>query len=315
MRKFTTTFNFTLYTFHYNGVVMYEFIQIITAVIYGIVEGITEWLPVSSTGHLILLDEFLSFSLAPDAVFTAEFCEMFDVVIQLGAILAVVVTYFSRLWPLSPKKGKSENIRIWKLWGKVLIASVPAALAGIVFDKILEKISGKDIDGWLYNAPVVVAALIIYGVFFILIEKFNKKKAVVESVDDITVGQSFAIGVFQMLAIIPGTSRSGSTILGSMLIGLSRTAAAEFSFFMAIPAMAGASLIKALGFVSYVAEFDVAVPALALVILAVGAIVAFGVSMVAIKFLTDFVKKHSFIPFGVYRIILGAALIVWFLVK
>ncbi|MBR6578211.1 MAG: undecaprenyl-diphosphate phosphatase [Clostridia bacterium] len=294
---------------------MYEFIQIITAVIYGIVEGITEWLPVSSTGHLILLDEFLSFSLAPDAVFTAEFCEMFDVVIQLGAILAVVVTYFSRLWPLSPKKGKSENIRIWKLWGKVLIASVPAALAGIVFDKILEKISGKDIDGWLYNAPVVVAALIIYGVFFILIEKFNKKKAVVESVDDITVGQSFAIGVFQMLAIIPGTSRSGSTILGSMLIGLSRTAAAEFSFFMAIPAMAGASLIKALGFVSYVAEFDVAVPALALVILAVGAIVAFGVSMVAIKFLTDFVKKHSFIPFGVYRIILGAALIVWFLVK
>lgn len=294
---------------------MYEFIQIITAVIYGIVEGITEWLPVSSTGHLILLDEFLSFSLAPNEVFTAEFCEMFDVVIQLGAILAVVVTYFSRLWPLSPKKGKSENIRIWKLWGKVLIASVPAALAGIVFDKILEKISGKDIDGWLYNAPVVVAALIIYGVFFILIEKFNKKKAVVESVDDITVGQSFAIGVFQMLAIIPGTSRSGSTILGSMLIGLSRTAAAEFSFFMAIPAMAGASLIKTLGFVSYVAEFDVAVPALAWVILAVGCAVAFGVSMVAIKFLTDFVKKHSFIPFGVYRIILGAALIVWFLVK
>lgn len=294
---------------------MYEFIQILTAVIYGLVEGITEWLPVSSTGHLILLDEFLSFSLAPDAVFTAEFCEMFDVVIQLGAILAVVVTYFSRLWPLSPKKGKSENIRIWKLWGKVLVASVPAALAGIVFDKILEKISGKDIDGWLYNAPVVVAALIIYGVFFILIEKFNKKKAVVESVDDITLGQSFAIGVFQMLAIIPGTSRSGSTILGSMLIGLSRTAAAEFSFFMAIPAMAGASLIKALGFFSYVAERDMTVPALAWVILAVGAMVAFGVSMAAIKFLTDFVKRHSFIPFGVYRIILGAALIVWFLVK
>lgn len=294
---------------------MYEFIQILTAVIYGIVEGITEWLPVSSTGHLILLDEFLSFSLAPDAVFTAEFCEMFDVVIQLGAILAVVVTYFSRLWPLSPKKGKSENIRIWKLWGKVLIASVPAALAGIVFDKILEKISGKDIDGWLYNAPVVVAALIIYGVFFILIEKFNKKKAVVESVDDITIRQSFVIGVFQMLAIIPGTSRSGSTILGSMLIGLSRTAAAEFSFFMAIPAMAGASLIKALGFFSYVAERDMSVPALAWVILAVGCAVAFGVSMVAIKFLTDFVKRHSFIPFGVYRIILGAALTVWFLVR
>ncbi len=294
---------------------MYEFIQIITAVIYGLVEGITEWLPVSSTGHLILLDEFLSFSLAPDAPFTDEFCEMFDVVIQLGAILAVVVTYFSRLWPLNPKREKSDNIRIWKLWGKVLVASVPAAIAGILFDKILEKLSGKDIDGWLYNAPVVVVALIIYGIFFILIEKFNKKKAVVETVDDITLTQSFAIGIFQMLAIIPGTSRSGSTILGSMLIGLSRTAAAEFSFFMAIPAMAGASAIKALGFVSYVAEYDVAVPALAWIILAVGCAVAFAVSMAAIKFLTDFVKRHSFIPFGVYRIVLGIALIVWFLVK
>ncbi len=294
---------------------MYELIQIITAVIYGIVEGITEWLPVSSTGHLILLDEFLSFSLAPDKPFTEEFCEMFEVVIQLGAILAVVVTYFSRLWPLSPKKEKSENIRIWKLWGKVLIASVPAAIAGIVFDKILENITGRDIDGWLYNAPVVVAALIIYGILFILIEKFNKKKALVESVDDITLPQAFCVGVFQMLAIIPGTSRSGSTILGSMLIGLSRTAAAEFSFFMAIPAMAGASLIKAAGFFSYVGEMNISVPALAWVILAVGCAVAFGVSMVSIKFLTDFVKKHSFIPFGVYRIVLGAALIVYFIVK
>ena len=293
---------------------MYTFIQILTAVIYGIVEGITEWLPVSSTGHLILLDEFLSFSLS-GAELTEQFCEMFDVVIQLGAILAVVVTYFSRLWPLNPKKEKSENIRIWKLWFKVLVASVPAALAGIVFDKILEKMTGKDIDGWLYNAPVVVAALIIYGIFFILIEKYNKKSAVIESVDDITFLHAFLIGIFQMLAIIPGTSRSGSTILGSMLIGLSRTAAAEFSFFMAIPAMAGASAIKALGFVSYISESGVSVPAIAWVVLAVGAAVAFAVSMVAIKFLTDFVKKHSFIPFGVYRIILGAALIVWFIVK
>ena len=294
---------------------MYEFIQIITAVIYGLVEGITEWLPVSSTGHLILLDEFLSFSFAPDAPFTAEFCEMFDVVIQLGAILAVVVTYFSRLWPLDPRKEKSENARIWKLWFKVLVASVPAALAGIVFDKVLEKLSGKDIDGWLYNAPVVVAALIIYGVLFILIEKYNKKRSSVETVDDVTFRHAFLIGIFQMLAIIPGTSRSGSTILGSMLIGLSRTAAAEFSFFMAIPAMVGASAIKALGFFSYVSERNVDVPVLAWVALAVGCAVAFGVSMVAIKFLTDFVKRHSFIPFGVYRIILGAALIVYFILK
>ncbi len=292
---------------------MYEFIQIITAVIYGIVEGITEWLPVSSTGHLIILDEFLSFSLAPDKAFTEAFCEMFEVVIQLGAILAVVVTYFSRLWPF--KSEKSESIRAWKLWARVLVASVPAAIAGIVIDKVIEKLSGRDIDGWLYNAPVVVGALIIYGILFILIEKFNKREVKVESVDDIGLGRAFAIGIFQMMAIIPGTSRSGSTILGSMLIGLSRTAAAEFSFFMAIPAMAGASLIKALGFFEYVGEHSIEVPATAWIVLAVGCAVAFSVSMVSIKFLTDFVKKHSFIPFGIYRIILGALLIIWFIVN
>lgn len=289
---------------------MYEFIQIITAVIYGLVEGITEWLPVSSTGHLIILDEFLSFSFAPDKPFTDAFCEMFEVVIQLGAILAVVVTYFSRLWPF--KREKSESVRAWKLWGKVLVASVPAAIVGLVLDKVIEELSGKDIDGWLYNAPVVVAALIVYGVLFILIEKFNKKEARVESVDDIGIGQALAIGVFQMLAIIPGTSRSGSTILGSMMIGLSRTAAAEFSFFMAIPAMAGASLIKAYGFFDYVVERGVSVPLVAWIVLAVGCAVAFAVSMICIRFLTDFVKRHSFIPFGVYRIILGVVLIVWF---
>ncbi len=292
---------------------MYELIQIITAVIYGIVEGITEWLPVSSTGHLILLDEFLSFSLAPDRPFTEAFCEMFEVVIQLGAILAVVVTYFGRLWPF--KAERSESTRAWRLWGKVLVASVPAAIAGILLDKIIEKLSGKDIDGWLYNAPVVVAALIIYGILFILIEKFSKKQVKVASVDDISLPQAFAIGVFQMMAIIPGTSRSGSTILGSMMIGLSRTAAAEFSFFMAIPAMVGASLIKAMGFFEYVVERGVSVPGIAWVILAVGCAVAFAVSMVSIKFLTDFVKKHSFIPFGVYRIILGLAVILYFIFK
>ena len=290
-------------------------IELLKSVLYGIVEGITEWLPVSSTGHLILLEDWLAFRFSADAAFMDEFWEMFQVVIQLGAILAVVVLFWGRLWPFSFKKTAEQRKDTLRLWSKVIVASAPAAFAGIVLDKILEKATGKDIDGWLYNAPVVVAALIIYGVFFILIEKFNKKKAVVETVDDITLTQSFAIGIFQMLAIIPGTSRSGSTILGSMLIGLSRTAAAEFSFFMAIPAMAGASLIKALGFFSYVAERDMTVPALAWVILAVGAMVAFGVSMAAIKFLTDFVKRHSFIPFGVYRIILGAALIVWFLVK
>ncbi len=292
---------------------MYELIQMITAVIYGLVEGITEWLPVSSTGHLIILDEFLSFSFAPDKAFTEAFGEMFEVVIQLGAILAVVITYFWRLWPF--KSEKSESVRAWKLWARVLVASVPAAIAGIVLDKIIEKFTGKDIDGWLYNAPVVVAALIIYGILFIVIEKFNKSAPRVDSIDDISLGRAFAIGIFQMMAIIPGTSRSGSTILGARCIGLSRTVAAEFSFFMAIPAMAGASLIKALGFFEYVGERGVSVPAIAWIVLAVGCAVAFGVSMVSIKFLTDFVKKHSFIPFGIYRILLGAALIVWFIVN
>ena len=293
-------------------------LEMIKAIFYGILEGITEWLPVSSTGHLILLDELLSLKVAPELgpVFAAEYWSMFEVVIQLGAILAVVVMFFGKLNPFSPKKSAPEKKGTWVLWGKVCIASIPAAAIGIVIDKLIEKATGKDIDGWLYNWQVVACALIVYGILFILMERFHRgSERDVATVDDISCRQAMWIGCFQALAIVPGTSRSGSTILGSRLIGISRPAAAEFSFFMGIPAMAGASLIKGAGFLKYVMEADVRVPLTAWVVLLVAAAVAFAVSMIAIRFLMDFVKRHSFAPFGVYRIVLGALVIVWFLAR
>ena len=290
-------------------------IEFLKAVLFGIVEGVTEWLPVSSTGHLILLDEFLRLnpSEALGEAFQREFMEMFEVVIQLGAILAVLVMFFSKLNPFSPGKSVGQKKATWSLWFKVAVASIPAAFAGVVLDKILEDKTGKDIDGWLYNAFVVAAALIIYGVLFIVIERLNKNKEYkVGDVSYISYKNAFLIGVFQMLAIIPGTSRSGSTILGSMCIGLSREAAAEFSFFLAIPAMLGASAIKVLGFLSYVGETGVSIPVSALAVLLVGMAVAFIVSLVTIKFLMDFVKKHSFSSFGIYRIVLGILVLLFF---
>ena len=285
--------------------------EVLKAILYGIVEGITEWLPVSSTGHLILLEDWLPFAFSNDPVFIKEFWEMFGVVIQLGAILAVVVLYWSRLVPFGKRKTDEEKSRTWKLWGKVVVASVPAAFVGIVLDKVLEKATGKDIDGWFYNSIVVASALIVYGVAFIIIEHKNKQKTPhVAQVEEISIKHALAIGAFQALSISPGTSRSGSTILGSMLVGISRTAAAEFSFFMAIPVMVGASGIKALGFLSYVSESAVSVPTMAWVTLLVGCAVSFGVSMAAIRFLMDFVKKHSFAPFGVYRIALGILVLI-----
>jgi len=294
---------------------MTEFIEIIKAIIFGVVEGITEWLPVSSTGHLILLDEFLRLDVAQGlgATFAEEYMSMFEVVIQLGAILAVVVMFFGKLNPFAPSKSTAEKRGTWSLWFKVLIASIPAALIGIVGDKILEKATGKDIDGWIYNWVTVAVTLIIYGVLFIVVEKWQANKPIrVDSVDNISYSQAFLVGCFQTLSIIPGTSRSGSTILGARTIGISRPAAAEFSFFMGIPAMVGASLIKGYGFFDYVSESGVSVPALAWIVLAVSSVVAFAVSMVCIKFLMEFVKKHSFAPFGVYRIILGALVILYF---
>ncbi|MGM9632186.1 MAG: undecaprenyl-diphosphate phosphatase [Eubacteriales bacterium] len=298
-------------------------IELIKAIILGVIEGITEWLPVSSTGHIILFDEFFPLRVGegvhPD--FTAEFVEMFEVVIQLGAILAVVVLFWDKLWPFSKGKSKTERRAVWQIWVKVCVASVPAALVGIVLDRIIENLTGKDIDGWLYNGFVVALMLIIYGILFILIEKRNAKKIpTVTDVGEIPYRQAFLLGVFQMLAIVPGTSRSGSTILGSMLIGFSRTCGAEFSFFMGIPAMVGGSLIKSLGFFKFVGGDNsfgtaLAVPAEAWIILAVATAVAFAVSMIAIKFLMNFVKNHSFAPFGLYRIALGAAVLAYFTLK
>lgn len=298
-------------------------IELIKALFLGIIEGITEWLPVSSTGHIILFDEFFPLTVGahihPD--FVGEFVKMFEVVIQMGAIMAVVVLFWDKLWPFSKQKSLEEKRGVWQTWFKVCVASVPAAIVGIVLDKVIEELTGKDIDGWLYNGVVVSLMLIIYGVLFIIIERFNaKKEAKITDISQISYVQAFLLGVFQMMAIIPGTSRSGATILGAMLIGFSRTCGAEFSFFMGIPAMVGGSLIKALGFFDFVGgdnSLGVAlnVPLEAWVILAVSTVIAFAVSMISIKFLMNFVKKHSFAPFGVYRIVLGAIVLIYFMLK
>lgn len=294
---------------------MTGFIEILKAVIFGVVEGITEWLPISSTGHLILLDEFLKLNVAPElgSVFAEEYMSMFEVVIQLGAILAVVVMFFGKLNPFASSKSANEKKLTWSLWFKVAIASVPAALVGMVGDKLLENATGKDIDGWIFNAITVASALIVYGVLFIVIEHIQKNKiSRIDSVDSISYSQAIIIGCFQTLSIVPGTSRSGSTILGARFLGISRPAAAEFSFFLGIPAMFGASLIKGYGFFDYILEAGASVPTLAWIVLALASLVAFGVSIVAIRFLMEFVKKHSFAPFGVYRIILGALVLLYF---
>jgi undecaprenyl-diphosphatase len=286
------------------------------AVLYGIVEGITEWLPVSSTGHLILLQDWLPFRFTSDPVLLAEFGEMFEVVIQLGAILAVVILFWGKLWPFSKKKTVQEKRNTWSIWLKVVIASIPAAFVGIVLDKVLEALTSRDINDWLYNSIVVATMLIVYGVAFILIEHFHKGKVPrISSLEEIDCKTALYVGLFQALSIVPGTSRSGSTILGSMLLGLSRTAGAEFSFFMAIPAMVGASGIKILGFLGYVLDSNAMIPLDAWIVLAVGCLVSFVVSLVAIRFLMDFLKKHSFASFGVYRILLGALVLLFWALR
>ena len=268
------------------------FIEILKAIAQGIVEGITEWLPVSSTGHIILLDAFWKMNAS------AAFFDVFKVVIQLGAILAVVVLYWNKLNPFSLKKSAEEKKGTWVLWSKVLVASIPAAAVGLVLDDL--------IDSVLSTPVVIAAALIVYGIAFILMESGKVRTAKVETVEDITYKHAFGIGAFQMLALIPGTSRSGSTILGASLLGTSRTAAAEFSFFMAIPVMLGASGLKLvdallLEGVSFTGE--------EWLLLAVATVVSFVVSLLVIRGLMAFIKKHSFKPFGWYRIALGAVVL------
>lgn len=273
-------------------------IEILKVIVLGIVEGVTEWLPISSTGHLIIVNEFLKLK-ASDA-----FVEMFNVVIQLGAILAVIVLYFKRLWPIDKKKdskGLEWNKDKLILWAKILVACVPAGIIGILFDDKIDEI--------FYNPYVVSVTLIIYGVAFILIEIRNRNKEFkITDVRAMTFKTALIIGLFQVLALIPGTSRSGATIVGAMLIGTSRTAAAEFTFFLAIPVMAGASLVKILKFVSDGTGFTQN----ELYMLLIGMLVAYLVSMLVIKFLMSYIRKHDFKPFGVYRIILGIAVLLYF---
>ena len=277
---------------------MREFLEILKVIFLGIVEGITEWLPISSTGHMILVDEFIRLNVSDG------FKEMFLVVIQLGAILAVPVVFWKKLFPFGKSVDSEEKKRIWSLWFKVAVGVAPAAVLGFLLDDILDK--------HLYNYVVVSVALVVYGVAFILVEHFKKNKEYrIESVYDITYKDALIIGAYQVLSLIPGTSRSGSTILGGMLTGVSRTASAEFSFFMAIPIMLGASGLKILKFIAggYTAtSFE-------LLLLLVGIAVAFLVSLVVIEFLMSFVKKHSFSAFGVYRIVLGTVVLAYFLAR
>ncbi len=262
-------------------------IKIIKAIIFGIIEGITEWLPISSTGHLILLNELIPLDVSP------EFYEMFQVVIQLGAIVAVIILFFNRLNPFSPSKNQAAKKRTWDLWFKVIIAVIPSAVIGFLLDDWF--------DEHFYNYVVVAVALIVYGIAFIYVERDRNKRAGIRDVMAIDYKTALLIGAFQMLALIPGTSRSGSTILGAILLGVSRTAAAEFSFFLAIPTMAGASLLKALKFVLGGAAMTFEY----WVIMIVGCAVSFFVSLIAIRGLMNYVKKHTFSAFGVYRIALG----------
>ncbi|HIY09866.1 MAG TPA: undecaprenyl-diphosphate phosphatase [Candidatus Anaerofilum excrementigallinarum] len=270
-------------------------LELIKAVFYGLVEGITEWLPVSSTGHMILFEEFVHFSQSK------EFMEMFRVVIQLGAILAVVVLFWDKIWPFTADKSKHYiKKESWVLWFHILVATLPALVLGLLLDDWL--------DAHFYNFITVAVMLIVYGVLFIAVEKNRKgKRPRVRSLDKLSYRDAFIIGLWQVLAMIPGTSRSGATIVGGLLLGTTRSVAAEFTFFLAIPVMAGASLLKLL-------KFGFAFTGTELAVLAVGMVVAFVVSLVAIRFLMGYVKRHSFRIFGIYRILLGVVLLVYYFV-
>jgi len=273
-------------------------IELLKAVLFGIVEGITEWLPVSSTGHIILLDEFIKLKVSP------EFMEMFEVVIQLGAILAVVLLFFHKLNPFSQKKSPKQKHNTWQLWFKVVVAVIPSAVLGLLLDDWM--------DEHLYNYVVVAIALIVYGVAFLYVEKLNRgKRLKIKNVYEIDYRTAVLIGVFQCLSLIPGTSRSGSTILGAILLGVGRSAGAEFSFFLAIPTMLGASGLK---LVKYLLE-GLETSGTEIGVLIVGCIVSFVVSFLVIRALMEYVRKHSFAVFGLYRIGLGALVLIYFAIK
>lgn len=272
-----------------------DILEIIKVVFLGIVEGITEWLPISSTGHMLLVDEFLQLNAS------SEFKSMFFVVIQLGAILAVVLMFWKKMWPFQVKDKTQPKVKknTLLLWAKVIVACIPGAIVTLLFDDFIEE---------HLETPIVIAiTLILYGLVFILVESWNKlRKPRVLALEDISFKVAFLIGMFQILSIIPGTSRSGATIIGALLIGVSRVAAAEFTFFLAVPVMFGLSGIKIL-------KFGLAFTGTELILLLVGMAVAFGVSLLVIKFLMGFIRKHDFKAFGVYRVILGFAVLAYFL--
>ena len=271
-------------------------LELLKAVLFGIVEGITEWLPISSTGHMILLDQLVKLKVSP------EFYEMFQVVIQLGAILAVVLLFFHKLNPFSPKKSPKARNQTWQLWFKVIVAVIPSAVLGLLLDDWMEE--------HLYNYVVVAIALIVYGVAFLYLEQGNGRIAPrIKSVHAIDYKTALLIGAFQCLSLIPGTSRSGSTILGAILLGVGRSAGAEFSFFLAIPTMVGASGLKLVKFLAS----GVSVTGVEIGVLVVGCLVSFLVSLLVIKALMDYVRSHSFRVFGIYRIALGIVVLVYFL--
>lgn len=275
-------------------------LNVLKSILFGIIEGITEWLPISSTGHMILLEQICKFGDVSE-----NFFDMYLVVIQLGAIIAVVVMFWNKLWPFKRKQlenGKSKiavKPRIIELWFKVIIGSIPAGILGLIFDDLL--------DTYLYNHVTVAITLIIYGIGFIIVEILNRRrKPRVTKLTELSFKDAFFIGCFQALSLIPGTSRSGSTILGGILLGNSRRVASEFTFFLAVPAMLGASLLK-------IIKFGLAFSVTEFVVLAVGMITAFAVSLVVIRFLMNYIKNHNFTAFGIYRIILGAIVLITYL--
>ena len=271
---------------------MSNFIEFLKIIVFGVVEGFTEWLPISSTGHLILVENIVHLNVSED------FMNVFRVVIQLGALLAVLVLYFRRLHPFDPGKKPAQKRATWHLWFKIVIACLPAAVIGILFDDVLDK--------YLYNPYVVAAMLIIYGVIFIAFENHNQyAEARVKKVSQISYQTAFYIGLFQLLALVPGTSRSGATILGAMMLGCSRTVASEFTFFLGIPVMFGASLLK-------IVHYGLAFSAMELFFMVAAMVIAFIVSMYSIQFLLGYVKKHDFKFFGYYRIVLGVIVLIYF---
>ena len=274
-----------------------DFIEVLKVIFLGIVEGITEWLPISSTGHMLLVDEFLTINMSP------QFMEMFFIVIQLGAIIAVILLFWKKMWPFQFKDKEQPvvNKRTISLWLKVIVACIPGAIVTLLFDDY--------IDAHFHTPTVIAIALIVYGIAFIVIETWNKKRTpTTETLNDITFKTAFIIGLFQVLSVIPGTSRSGATIVGALLIGVSRVAAAEFTFFLAVPVMIGYSLLKLVKF-----GFVFTSPELATLV--IGMVVAFVVSILVIKFLMSYIKKHDFKVFGWYRIVLGIAVLLFFALR